>query len=162
MPISKSCPIWRARRRAAPGPAAFTRVGLKPGQFFFVPGMYLHDAVEFRTGSIHHLVEPDPMQEIYGCPNISRRCNRACSTRRHLFRRKYYINGSHAGFILYVSDENFTERDSEALREAMRRSKGPGNFRNFFMHIPRGKPDGVKIIPIGEVAPRTPSPRSRT
>jgi capsid portal protein len=42
-----------------------------------------------------------------------------------LFRRKYYINGSHAGYILHVSDENFTERDSEALREAMRRSKGP-------------------------------------
>jgi hypothetical protein len=72
-----------AGRAAAlrPAPAAFTRVGLKPGQFFFVPGMYLHDAVEFRTGSIHHLVEPDPMQEIYGMPEYLRRCNRACSTR---------------------------------------------------------------------------------
>ncbi|GMM59932.1 phage portal protein [Novosphingobium pituita] len=143
-----------AGRAAAlrPAPAAFTRVGLKPGQFFFVPGMYLHDAVEFRTGSIHHLVEPDPMQEIYGMPEyLSALQSGLLNESATLFRRKYYINGSHAGYILHVSDENFTERDSEALREAMRRSKGPGNFRNFFIHIPRGKPDGVKIIPIGEV-----------
>jgi PBSX family phage portal protein len=85
--------------------------------------------------------------KIYASPGSSLSANQHAT----LFRRKYYINGSHAGYILHVSDENFTERDSEALREAMRRSKGPGNFRNFFIHIPRGKPDGVKIIPIGEV-----------
>jgi len=135
-----------------PSPAAFTRVGLKAGQFFYVPGMWLKDATEFRTGSVHHLLEPDPMQEIYGMPEyLSALQAGLLNEAATLFRRKYYINGSHAGYILYVSEENFSEEDSKKMREAMRQSKGPGNFRNFFLHISKGKPEGVKVIPIGEV-----------
>lgn len=135
-----------------PAPAAFTRVGLKANQFFYVPGLYLGNATEFRTGSVHHLLEPDPMQEIYGMPEyLSALQSGLLNESATLFRRKYYINGSHAGYILHISDATFSEADSAALRDAMRRSKGPGNFRNFFMHIPNGKPEGVRIIPIGEV-----------
>ena len=56
-----------------------------------------------------------------------------------LFRRKYYQNGSHAGFILYMPDPAVKEEDVNALRD----SKGPGNFRNLFMHVPNGKKDAV-------------------
>lgn len=40
----------------------------------------------------------------------------------------------------------------EALREAMRSSKGLGNFKNLFFYAPNGKPDGIKIVPLSEVA----------
>ncbi len=136
-----------------PSPAAWTRVGLKPGQFFFQTRTWSYaDATEFAAGRVHHMIEPDPMQEIYGMPEyLSALQSGLLNESATLFRRKYYINGSHAGYILYVSEEGFSEKDSQALRDAMRQSKGPGNFRNFFMHIPKGKENGVKILPIGEV-----------
>ena len=132
---------------------SFTRVGLKPGQFFYAPRQWsMADAHEFPGGRVFQLREPDPMQEIYGMPEyLSALQSGLLNESATLFRRKYYINGSHAGYILYVGEEGFSEKDSKALRDAMRQSKGPGNFRNFFLHIPKGKPEGVKILPIGEV-----------
>ena len=69
-----------------------------------------------------------------------------------LFRRKYYQNGAHAGYIMYVTDAAQSNTDVEALREAMRSSKGLGNFKNLFFYAPNGKPDGIKIVPLSEVA----------
>ena len=40
------------------------------------------------------------------------------------------------------------------MRQAMRDTKGIGNFRNLFMYAPNGKPDGIKILPLSEVATR--------
>ncbi|CAI0806390.1 phage portal protein, PBSX family [Serratia fonticola] len=42
--------------------------------------------------------------------------------------------------------------DVDALREAMSNSKGLGNFKNLFFYAPNGKPDGIKIVPLSEVA----------
>src|SRR5690606_2824101 len=69
-----------------------------------------------------------------------------------LFRRKYYQNGSHAGFILYMTDAAQNEADIAGLRKALRDSKGPGNFRNLFMYAPGGKKDGIQLLPVSEVA----------
>lgn len=68
-----------------------------------------------------------------------------------LFRRKYYNNGSHAGFILYLTDPKVND-DVDAIREALKKSRGPGNFRNLFLHSPDGKKDGLQLIPVSEVA----------
>jgi len=43
-----------------------------------------------------------------------------------LFRRKYYLNGSHAGFILYMTNTAQNEADITNLRQALKDSKGPG------------------------------------
>lgn len=132
-------------------PSVFTRVGKKAGQFWFIhPGKEDH---EFAVGSVCHLIEPDLAQEIYGVPEWyaalqSGLLNEAAT----LFRRRYYKNGSHAGYILYVAEEGLTDKDSNAIREAMRQSKGPGNFRNLYLHIPKGREKGVQILPISEVA----------
>lgn len=69
-----------------------------------------------------------------------------------LFRRKYYNNGSHAGFILYMTDAAQKEEDIDSLRTALKNSKGPGNFRNLFVYAPAGKKDGIQLIPVSEVA----------
>ena len=69
-----------------------------------------------------------------------------------IFRRRYYENGSHAGFIMYLSDSAVSNGDVEKLREQLRKSKGPGNFRNLFVHAPGGKPEGLKLIPVSEIA----------
>src|SRR3546814_18092533 len=36
------------------------------------------------------------------------------------------------------------------MRDALRKSKGPGNFRNLFVHSPNGKENGIKLLPIAE------------
>lgn len=69
-----------------------------------------------------------------------------------LFRRKYFNNGSHAGFILYMTDAAQNEEDIDALQLAMQSAKGPGNFRNLFVYAPNGKKDGLQLIPVSEVA----------
>lgn len=37
-----------------------------------------------------------------------------------LFRRKYYLNGSHAGFIMYMSDPAADQKDVDNIREALK------------------------------------------
>ncbi|HBC3157583.1 TPA: phage portal protein, partial [Escherichia coli O146] len=69
-----------------------------------------------------------------------------------LFRRRYYNNGAHMGFLLYTNDPGITTEMEDEIREKVAESKGLGNFRNLYINIPKGSPDGVKIIPIGEVS----------
>lgn len=107
---------------------------------------------EFATGSVLQILEPDISQEIYGLPGYlgamqSALLNEAAT----LFRRKYYLNGSHAGFILYMTDAADNPQDVDAIRDAMKQAKGPGNFRNLLVYAPNGKKDGLQVIPISEV-----------
>lgn len=104
-------------------------------------------------GEVLHLMEPDINQEIYGMPGYTSAIQSALlSEAATLFRRKYYVNGSHAGFILYMTDPAQSQDDIDMLRKAMREAKGPGNFKNLFMYSPNGKEKGLQVIPIAEVA----------
>lgn len=66
--------------------------------------------------------------------------------------RKYYINGSHAGFIMYMTDAAQNQEDVNNIRQAIKSAKGPGNFRKLFMYSPNGKKDGIQIISLSEIA----------
>ncbi len=110
-----------------------------------------HDVV-FEVGEIIHIRTPDLTQEIYGMPEYlaalqSALLNEAAT----LFRRKYYENGSHAGFIMYLTDPQMSQEDVTKTRKALEDAKGPGNFKNMFMYSPGGDKDGLKIMPISEV-----------
>ena len=136
--------------------ALHTRRGLKDGQYFFLPkgtwGRWgaVH---EFQAGRMFQLMEPDVAQEIYGMPEyLSALQSGFLNEAATLFRRRYYLNGSHAGFVFYLSEATMDEEDVKGVRTALQQAKGPGNFRNLFINAPNGKKDGVQIIPIGEVA----------
>lgn len=129
----------------------FMRRGGDLDNYFFVQG-YKQEH-EFKRGSVFHLMEPDVNQEVYGLPEYLAALQSAwLNESATLFRRKYYNNGSHAGFILYLSDAAQQQGDVDALREALKKSKGPGNFKNLFMHAPNGRKDGIQVIPLSEVA----------
>lgn len=136
------------------------RIGLKPmlarwmrikkdnGATLLVNGQEF----DFEPGRIVHVQEPDINQEIYGLPGYTAAIQSALlNESATLFRRKYYQNGSHAGFILYLTDPANNPEDIDNLRKALKNSRGPGNFRNLFMYMPKGKKDGLQLIPIGEV-----------
>jgi PBSX family phage portal protein len=129
--------------------AKYTRRGVRDGEFFFVPGG--REETAFRPGSVIQIMQPDINQELYGVPEyLSALQSVLLNEGATLFRRRYYLNGSHAGYILYATGE-FAEGDTDAMREALKKSKGPGNFRNLFVHAPQGKEHGIKILPIAEV-----------
>lgn len=108
---------------------------------------------QFPEGAVFHLAEPDINQEIYGMPEyLSALQSVWLNEAATLFRRKYYRNGSHAGFILYATDAAMNKPDIESMKTALRQSRGPGNFRNLLLYAPGGKKDGLQLIPIGEVA----------
>ena len=135
-----------------------TRRGVEDGTFFFinynywqVPGQ--EPVHEFAPGSVFQLMEHDVSQEIYGMPEyLSALQSAFLNEASTLFRRRYYLNGSHAGFVFYLNEPTMNNADADAISEALKNSKGVGNFKNMFIHAPNGKKDGVQIIPIGEVA----------
>lgn len=128
----------------------FTRRGVDAGTYFFVPGWKQEHV--FEAGHVHHLIQEHPAQEIYGVPEYFGALQAGLlGEAAVLFRRKYFANGSHAGFVFYAAGAGITEEDAGKLREALRQSKGPGNFRNLFLHAPAGKKDDIQILPIGEV-----------
>jgi len=129
----------------------YTRRGTEPGRYFFVPNF--HAEHEFARNSVCHLLIEHPTQEIYGVPEFMGALQSALlGEAATIFRRRYYLNGSHAGFVFYLNDATVSNDDANAIRQALRDSKGPGNFRNLFIHAPGGKEKGVQIIPISEVA----------
>jgi PBSX family phage portal protein len=143
--------MLREPMKLKPAKAKFTRRSLDLDTYYFVPKW--NEEHKFKKGKVFHLMEPDIDQEIYGLPEYIPALHSAwLNEAATLFRRKYYKNGSHAGFILYMTDPAHSDADVEALRKALRDSKGPGNFRNLFMYAPNGKKDGLQLIPVSEVA----------
>lgn len=129
----------------------YVRRGIAPGRFFFVTD--LQSPHEFARDAVFHLREQDIHQEIYGLPPYLGALQSALlNESATLFRRRYYNNGSHAGFILYVTDAAQAQGDIDKMREQLTKTKGQGNFRNLFYYAPNGKKDGIQLIPISEVA----------
>lgn len=136
-------------------PAKYTRRGVDLEEYYFLTqglpgGMYGEEKLGKR---VFHLLEPDLDQEIYGTPEYVAALQAAwLNEAATVFRRRYYKNGSHAGFILYSTDAQLEADDVDKLRGALKEAKGPGNFRNLFLHAPGGKKDGMQLIPVSEVA----------
>lgn len=88
----------RTPLKLRPTLSKYTRRG-KDDSYFYVPDW--RTSHEFEQGSIFHLMQPDLNQELYGVPEYLGGLQAAwLNESATLFRRKYYNNGSHAGFIL--------------------------------------------------------------
>lgn len=132
-------------------PAKYTRRGVELDRYWWNPNWTTEELLP--VGDVFHLKECDVNQEIYGIPDYVASMNSSLlNESATLFRRRYYENGSHAGFILYLTDAMQDERDITSLKTALKNSKGPGNFRNLFLYAPGGNKDGLKLIPVAEVA----------
>ena len=109
--------------------------------------------IHFAEDEVEHVMDYDVEQDIYGVPDYlggmhSLLLNEAAT----LFRRRYYNNGAHAGFIFYTNDADLAEEDEEALKSQISASKGVGNFRSMFVNIPGGSEKAIQIIPVGDIA----------
>ena len=90
---------------------------------------------EFEADEVIHVMDYDVEQNIYGVPDYlggmqALLLNEAAT----LFRRRYYSNGAHAGYIFYTNDPDLSEEDEDELRAQISASKGVGNFRSMFVN----------------------------
>ncbi|RQM39134.1 phage portal protein [Erwinia psidii] len=107
----------------------------------------------YTPQDIIFLKQYDPRQQVYGLPDyIGGIHSVLLNSESTIFRRRYYHNGAHMGFILYANDPNISTEVEEEIKNKIEQSKGVGNFTNMFISIPKGAPEGVKLIPVGEVS----------
>ncbi|SGY90993.1 Probable capsid portal protein [Moritella viscosa] len=125
------------------------------------PGVYAQrlsngKVLRFKKGEVIHLKEYDPNQGIYGIPQYYGGIQSALLNEdATLFRRKYYKNGAHMGFIFSMADPNLSTDDEDELKKAIKDSRGVGNFRSLFINNRSGKADAekaIKIIPVGDIS----------
>jgi PBSX family phage portal protein len=129
--------------------AKYMRRGKEDGSYTQVLGW--RNEHEFDVGRVAHLQSAALDQEIYGVPDyVGALQSVFLNEDARLFRRKVYKNGAHLGYILHM-DGQFTDETVDTVKDAMSRSKGPGNFRSMLIQS-TGAKDAVKIIPVGEVA----------
>ncbi|WP_430387129.1 hypothetical protein [Blastomonas fulva] len=110
-----------------------TRVGSEPVTMFFIEAPLGHD-YEFRSNGVFHLLQPDVVQEIYGVPEgLSALLSDLLNENATLFRRRYYLNGAHAGFIFYLSEPLADGETSEEIEKQLGQAKGVGTFKHMFV-----------------------------
>ncbi|PCJ33029.1 MAG: capsid portal protein [Gammaproteobacteria bacterium] len=107
---------------------------------------------EFNQGDIGHVFSPDVNQELYGMPEWLSGLNGALlNEKAQLFRRAYYENGNHAGFILYLRDPDISDDEAGALADKIKNIKGENAFKNILVHSAGGEKGGIELVPMGEV-----------
>ena len=109
--------------------------------------------IVFKPDEVIHYRDYDPLQNIYGLPEyLGGLQSVLLNENATLFRRRYYENGNHAGFIFYTADPDMDDETADLLEEKISSTKGVGNFQSMFINIPNGKEKSVQIIPIGDIA----------
>ena len=109
----------------------------------------------FKKNDVIFVSQYDPEQQIYGLPDYlgslqSSLLNSDATT----FRRRYYLNGAHLGFIFYATDSNLSAEDEKMMKDKISSSRGVGNFKSMFVNIPNGKEKGIQLIPVGDISTR--------
>lgn len=123
----------------------------KDGRYMMlVPG---GNNVIYKKGEVAHSKGYDPMQSIFGIVDWLGGLQAVLLNEdATLFRRKYYLNGTHLGYLLTTTDPKLSADTVKALKEKIAAGKGVGNFRDLYIHSPGGNKDAVQLTPVGDVA----------
>lgn len=109
--------------------------------------------IDFTYDEMVHIREYDEIQQIYGVPDWLGGLQSALLNQdATLFRRRYFVNGAHLGYILYSNDAKMGPETKKALEEKFRQGKGVGNFKSSFIHIPNGGEKALQIVSIGDIS----------
>jgi len=109
--------------------------------------------IDFEPYEIFHIKEYDEIQQIYGLPDwLGGMQSALLNEEATLFRRRYFVNGAHLGYILYTNDPKMSPGIKAKLEEKFRQGKGVGNFKSSYIHIPGGAEKAIQIIPIGDIS----------
>lgn len=132
-------------------PALYMRRKEKLTGFKYKPDVNSDNgAKDYTNEQVFHFFDYDVTQELYGLPQYASALTSIwLSEDATLFRRKYFINGSHAGYLLFIDDPNMSVEQEDEIRQALR-NKGALAFKNLFFNG-RGKGKKPELIPISQV-----------
>lgn len=115
---------------------------------------YAFKPIWFKPGEIIHIMEYSPESSIYGmCMHLGCLHSAWLSEEATLFRRRFYRNGAHMGFIFYVEDDTLGENEETQLRNELAKTSGKGNFKPF-LYVNRSKSKEsktMKLMQVGEL-----------
>lgn len=107
--------------------------------------------IDYKHGQVFHLGDYDIAQEIYGLPShISALTSIWLNDDATLFRRQYYRNGNHAGYLLYMNEPTMTEKQEEAIKKQLQAQEGMA-FKNLFVNAKGKETRPPELKPIGQV-----------
>ena len=131
-------------------PALFMRRGEKIDTYTYKPKEFSEEGrIDYRAGQVFHLTEYDVCQELYGLPQyIGALSSIWLNEDATLFRRKYYINGSHAGYLLYMNDPNLTDEQEKEIKIKLSKH---GAFKNLYVNAKGKESRKPELTPIGQV-----------
>lgn len=131
-------------------PAKYTRRGADLVTYWFVQNG--EEDFPFEPGSVCHIMNPEIHQEIYGLPEyLAVIMSAYLNGDATMFRRNYFINGSHAGKLIYVTDALTNPKQVDDLKKALSSVNGKKAFKNVMVTVPGGKKDGIQILPFSEI-----------
>lgn len=131
-------------------PALYMRVGKGRKKYAFLKNYMDKDI--YSGNKIIHLKQLDMRQEIYGMPEwFGAISSILLSESATLFRRKYYKNGAHAGFLLYVNSPNISDKEDKIISEQLNSLSGLGNFKNLFINAKGQDTQKPELIPISQI-----------
>lgn len=111
-----------------------------------------HETIIYPVEDVIQVGLPDTQQKVYGLPDYLGGVNGAMlNSEATMFRRRYYNNGAHMGYIFYVNDPNLSDEVENEIKEKIESSRGVGNFRNMFVNIPDGGEKAIQLIPVGDL-----------
>lgn len=111
------------------------------------------EPIKYKKGEVIQLKDYDVNQEVYGIPSwYGALQSILLDEDSTVFRRKYYVNGAHMGYVFFTRDPDINEEAQEKLKEQIKASKGAGNFRSMYINIPEGDKDAVQILPVGDIS----------
>lgn len=111
-----------------------------------------NQTIDYKEGQVFHLMEYDVTQEVYGIPQYFAALSSVwLNEDATLFRRKYYLNGAHSGFLLYMNNPNLTEKQEEEIKTKLNSAKGLGNFKNMFVNGKGKDKEKPELIPVGQL-----------
>ena len=111
-----------------------------------------NETIIYPFDDVIQIKMPDTQQQVYGYPDYMGGVNSAMlNSEATMFRRRYYSNGAHMGYIFYTNDPNMTDEIENEIKEKIENSKGVGNFKNMFVNIPDGSEKAIQLIPVGDL-----------
>jgi PBSX family phage portal protein len=140
--------------------------GLGEISFKHLPAMYIrrrekencysykteNQTIDYKENTVFHLMEYDVTQEVYGIPQYFASLSSVwLNEDATLFRRKYYLNGAHSGFLLYMNNPNLTDAQEQEIKVKLNSAKGLGNFKNMFVNGKGKDKEKPELIPVGQL-----------
>ncbi|CAH7005322.1 Capsid portal protein [Vibrio chagasii] len=120
--------------------------------YTYKPNAYTDEGrINFKPGQIFHLADYDVAQEIYGLPShLSALTSIWLNDDATLFRRQYYRNGNHAGYLLYMNEPSMSKQQEDAIKQQLQAQEGMA-FKNLFVNAKGKDTKAPELKPIGQV-----------